>query len=59
MDERNRVFVWQGVDAAGAVVKGRRSGRSAAIVRALLIREGIRVTRLGAAAPSWLRWPVR
>ncbi|MBA1193889.1 type II secretion system F family protein [Pseudomonas entomophila] len=58
MDERNRVFVWQGVDAAGVVIKGRRSGRSAALVRALLIRDGIRVTRLRAAPPTWLHWSV-
>lgn len=59
MDERNRVFMWQGVDAAGAVIKGQRSGRSAAVVRALLTRDGVQVTRISAAPPAWLRWPAR
>ncbi|WP_434772581.1 type II secretion system F family protein [Pseudomonas entomophila] len=59
MDERNRVFVWQGVNAAGVALKGQRSGRSAALVRALLTREGIRVTRVSTAPPAWLRWPTR
>ncbi|MBF8781930.1 type II secretion system F family protein [Pseudomonas fulva] len=59
MNDRTRVYAWQGIDANGVRVSGQRCGRNPAIVRALLLREGIRVSRLGVAGGFGWRWPAR
>ncbi|HKS13248.1 MAG TPA: type II secretion system F family protein [Pseudomonas sp.] len=50
MSNGTRQYAWQGTDASGARVKGRSEGRTSALVRAGLQRQGIRVARLEVAS---------
>ena len=50
MSNGTRQYAWQGTDASGARVKGRSEGRTPALVRAGLQRQGIRVARLEVAS---------
>lgn len=54
-----RQYAWQGTDASGARVRGRSEGRTLALVRAGLQRQGIRVVRLEVADGASWRLPLR
>ncbi|VVP78712.1 Type II secretion system protein F [Pseudomonas fluorescens] len=57
MSNGSRQYAWQGTDASGARVTGRREGRTLALVRAGLERQGIRVARVEIAGGMVWRLP--
>ncbi|MHC6224009.1 type II secretion system F family protein [Pseudomonas sp. X10] len=59
MNNRTRLYAWEGTDANGTRVSGRSQGRTPAFVRAGLQRQGIRVSRVQPAKALAWRWPVR
>lgn len=59
MSNKSRLYAWEGMDANGSRVRGRSQGRTPALVRAGLQRQGIRVARLQAASGMNWRLPLR
>ncbi|MGE7992655.1 type II secretion system F family protein [Pseudomonas sp. NPDC089554] len=59
MDRSTRLYAWEGVDAGGARVRGRVQGRSPALVRAGLLRQGVRGARVWPAGNGQWRLQLR
>lgn len=59
MSRTTRLYAWAGTDANGARLSGRSEGRSPALVRAVLQRQGIRVVWLRPAARLQWQLPER
>lgn len=59
MRQTTRLYAWQGIDANGARVTGQSEGRSPALVRAGLLRQGISNARLRPAGGLGWRLPAR
>ncbi|MDR6714419.1 type IV pilus assembly protein PilC [Pseudomonas hunanensis] len=59
MSHTTRLYAWEGTDASGMRVSGRREGRSPALVRAGLVHQGITIARLRPAGGLQWQLPTR